>query len=133
MYKLKYVCKAKVDVNRKKSVNYLLNANFNFWKETAPKDRKIIRERMRDFFRKVKEKEGRGTINPVPDEFLYEDGKHICSNVERRLYNRISLKFSIQMFDYQSSCKSYKSLEKIVDLDGINNLILTGKEPDKNN
>jgi len=127
MYKAKYVCKTELDVKGKKLIDYLLNANFNFWKETAPKDRRIIRERMKDFFRKVKEKEKKGTINPVPDEFLYEDGKHICSSVERRLYNRISLKFSIQMFDIHSFCKHYKSPGKIIDLDGINEYILTGK------
>jgi len=119
-YKAKYKRNVKVDSNRKKVENISLYTKFNFWNETPPRDRAMIRHRIKSFFEKKKEK--------VPDEYLFEYNEKSSIYIYRGLYDKIFLKFDISLHTGKNI-----SLEKIVDLDGINKFILTGKRPNKNN
>jgi len=119
-YKAEYKHYARINTEGEKTIGGCqLYGSFNFWEETAPKDRRIIRNKVNDFFKRVRKKR-RKNVNEVPDEFLYDESKdEAYSFIDTGLYNKISLKFKV-VFSSQKNLP----LEKMVNLDSINDFIL---------
>ena len=113
MYKAKYKKRIKTDSNSKRTVSSSLYAKFSFWNETAPKERRVIRERIRD----ISNEFGRVCEEYCPHYNLRMDTMYAG------LLKKIFLSFGIDL-----SVKEDVSLEEMVYLDKINHYILTGKK-----
>lgn len=131
-YKAVYKRKIKVDADNQKIYKSSLEAKFNFWEETPPKNRKIIRGRMKDFFEKVKKKEKKLESPYIPEEYLLWEISSSASYYGgwadiNSIRGTFALKFDISFF-----AEGNIPYEKMVDLDAINDYILTGKKKENN-
>ncbi len=138
-YKAEYNHNLYTDSDSKKIHKWSLGAYFNFWKETPPKDRKIIRGRMKDFLKEVEEKEKNYESITIPEQYIlrnksdYEAWYRTCyGGAYTYSFRRtFSLKFYLY-FNAEGDTLTETNFFKIIELDGINDYILTGKKKGNN-
>lgn len=108
--------------NGEKTIESTLDARFDFWNETAPRDRKKVKHKIKELIKKAKKNSL--SMQDIPDEYIVNKNEDDYSGFMGKTL--LGLGFYVYLF----SCKKVH-LEEKVNFDAINNYILTGKNPDE--
>jgi hypothetical protein len=134
VYRAKYRQKIRFDSERNRKILSDLWARFRFRRETAPKNRKGIRERIESFTAESRVRDKHGKHPAIPLRFLPKgdsldvpDSDYYGHVFETRFASRLFLKFDISVYSFDRTMPS----REMVDLEAVNNYILTGEEPNR--
>ncbi len=126
-YKIKKKSRFGTNQETKNSEGFFLSAKFRFWKETPPKKRAEVRKRINSFLDDAKVREKHYDVPAISSDYLHDRHLSYYGYVTvTGFLSRLSLKF-----DVDASWDRIISQEQLVDLDAINNYVLTGEESEK--